>query len=70
MARVRRVQDDVGCGGLRDMEVQLFQNYTIADKRNKRLLDQSLCSSLELETLLWHLGQCSTMQLNSQQQSG
>jgi hypothetical protein len=35
MARVRRVQDDVGCGGLRDMEVQLFQNDTIADKRNK-----------------------------------
>lgn len=56
-ARVRHVQDGVGCGGLRDMEVQLSQNYTLAVKGNKRLFDQFLHSSLELETLLWPLGQ-------------
>lgn len=57
MARVRHVQDGVGSSGLRDMEVWLSQNYTLAVKGNKRLSDQSLRSSLELETLLWPLGQ-------------
>lgn len=38
---VRHVQDGVGCGGLRDVEVWLSQNYTIADKGNKRLTSLS-----------------------------
>lgn len=42
----------VDCGRLGDMEVLLSQKHTVADKGNERLIDQSLHSSLKLETLL------------------
>lgn len=54
------------------MEVQLSQNYTIADKSNKKLLDQSLCSSLEPQTLcgiLASVSRCNYTLISSQTNS-